>query len=75
MFEARLTSVRIGLNHSLKKRRAKFSILTQIFLSLQAQLLKKIVEALKDLVTDANLECTSEALTLQVRVDGMTKGF
>jgi hypothetical protein len=33
-----------------------------------ASLLKKVVEALKDLVTDANLECHPDALTLQVSV-------
>ena len=33
----------------------------------QGALLKKVIEAIKDLVTDANLECTAEALTLQVR--------
>jgi proliferating cell nuclear antigen len=31
----------------------------------QGQLIKKVVEAIKDLVTDANLECSPEALTLQ----------
>jgi hypothetical protein len=34
---------------------------------LQGALLKKIVEAIKDLVTDANLECSSTGLTMQVR--------
>lgn len=33
---------------------------------IQGSLLKKIVEALKDLVTDANLDCTSTGMTLQV---------
>ena len=75
MFEARLASVRISFEFSFKLAR-NFALIQFCFLLiLQAQLLKKIVEALKDLVTDANLECTSEALTLQVRVDGMTKGF
>jgi hypothetical protein len=31
-----------------------------------ASLLRKVIEALKDLVTDANLECHPDALTLQV---------
>ena len=31
----------------------------------QGNLLKKVIEAIKDLVTDANLECTPEALSLQ----------
>jgi hypothetical protein len=31
----------------------------------QGQLIKKVIEAIKDLVTDANLECSPEALTLQ----------
>jgi hypothetical protein len=36
----------------------------------QGLLLKKIVESIKDLVTDANLECTAESLGLQVRGQG-----
>jgi hypothetical protein len=38
-----------------------------------ASLLKKVVEALKDLVTDANLECHPDALTLQVSVSILPK--
>lgn len=34
---------------------------------IQGSLLKKIVEAVKDLVSDANLDCTEEGLTMQVR--------
>lgn len=34
---------------------------------IQGSLLKKIVEAVKDLVSDANLDCTAEGLTMQVR--------
>jgi hypothetical protein len=37
---------------------------------LQGALLKKIVEAIKDLVTDANLECSAAGLTMQVRTWG-----
>jgi hypothetical protein len=33
----------------------------------QGGLIKKVIEAIKDLVTDANLECSPEALTLQAR--------
>lgn len=35
--------------------------------TLQGSLLKKIVEAMKDLVTDANLECSSTGISMQVR--------
>lgn len=38
--------------------------------ALQGKLLKMIVEATKDLVTDANLNCTSTGITLQVRRRG-----
>ncbi len=34
---------------------------------LQGSLLKKLVEAMKDLVTDANLDCSPTGVTLQVR--------
>ena len=34
---------------------------------LQGQVLKKIIDAIKDLVTDGNLECSAEAISLQVR--------
>ncbi|MFN3503983.1 MAG: hypothetical protein ACK4ZJ_17170, partial [Allorhizobium sp.] len=33
----------------------------------QGSLLKKLVEAMKDLVTDANIDCSSSGLSLQVR--------
>jgi hypothetical protein len=32
----------------------------------QGSLLKKIVEAMKELVNDANLDCTASGITLQV---------
>lgn len=32
----------------------------------QGSLLKKLVDAMKDLVTDANLDCSSSGVTLQV---------
>ncbi len=32
----------------------------------QGSLLKKIIEAMKELVTDANLDCTASGVTLQV---------
>ena len=32
----------------------------------QAQVLKKIIEAIKDLVADAPIECTSEGISMQV---------
>lgn len=35
--------------------------------SLQGSVLKKIVEAIKDLVNEANLECTSSGVQLQAR--------
>lgn len=34
----------------------------------QASLIKKILEAIKDLVTDANFDCSAEGLSLQVLV-------
>ena len=34
----------------------------------QGSLLKKIIEAMKELVNDANLDCTPSGVTLQVRV-------
>jgi proliferating cell nuclear antigen len=33
----------------------------------QGNVLKKIVEAMKDLVTDANLDCSASGLSMQVR--------
>ena len=33
----------------------------------QGSLLKKIIEALRELVTDANLECNETGITMQVR--------
>jgi proliferating cell nuclear antigen len=33
---------------------------------LQGSLLKKIIESIKDLVTDANLDCSATGMTLQV---------
>ena len=36
------------------------------FSDLQGKLLKMIVEAIKDLVNDGNLECTRDGITLQV---------
>ena len=33
----------------------------------QGAVLKKIVESIKDLVTDANLDCAETGITLQVR--------
>ena len=35
----------------------------------QGSVLKKIVESIKDLVTDANLDCAETGITLQVRVE------
>ncbi len=35
---------------------------------LQGSLLKKIVEAIKDLVQEANVDCSDQGLTMQVRV-------
>jgi proliferating cell nuclear antigen len=34
---------------------------------LQGSLLKKLVESMKDLVNDANLDCTPTGVTMQVR--------
>lgn len=34
---------------------------------LQGSLLKKIVEAIKDLVQEANVDCNEQGLTMQVR--------
>lgn len=34
---------------------------------IQGSLLKKIVESMKDLVTDANLDCSESGISLQVR--------
>jgi proliferating cell nuclear antigen len=37
---------------------------------LQGQILKKIIEAMRELVTDANLECHAEmGITMQVSAD------
>lgn len=33
----------------------------------QGSLLKKIVEAIKDLVAEANVDCNEQGLTMQVR--------
>ena len=35
--------------------------------NLQGGVLKKIVEAMKDLVTDTNLECSADSISMQVR--------
>ena len=32
----------------------------------QGQLFKKIIEAIRELVTDANLDCTESGITMQV---------
>ena len=34
---------------------------------LQGALLKKIIEAIRDLVTDANLDCTERGINMQVK--------
>ena len=35
---------------------------------LQGSILKKIVEAIRDLVTDANLDCNERGITMQVTI-------
>lgn len=35
---------------------------------MQGQIIKRIIESIKDLVTDANLECSADGISLQVRV-------
>lgn len=37
-------------------------------LASQGQIIKRIIESIKDLVTDANLECSADGISLQVRV-------
>ncbi len=34
----------------------------------QGAILKKIIEAIRELVTDANLECTEQGITMQVYI-------
>lgn len=55
--------------------RIQFATVKKMFEALlnNASLLKKVVEALKDLVTDANLECHPDALTLQVSLSILPK--
>jgi DNA polymerase III sliding clamp (beta) subunit (PCNA family) len=36
---------------------------------LQGALLKKIIEAIRELVTDANLDCNERGITMQVKHD------
>ena len=54
----RLASFLASLHTVARARRAQLK---------QGKIFKEIIEAMKDLVTDANLECGEEGLKLQVR--------
>ena len=68
MFKARLAQVGVcvGVCGCVEGDRETAAALTRASCA-QGALLKKVVDAVKELITDANLDCDANGITMQVR--------